>query len=139
MLSIQQQHPPPYHIAKAFTKKSKQDLLIYDIYRNNYQHQQHQHQHPQQQQQQQQHVNNSIESHLQNDHQDNSLSTQEASETNSTVSNSLTVVDSDNNEINTNDTINHSRNNSLIKTNKTPWLFGEHKNPTVVRNNSQNC
>lgn len=34
------QQPPPYHIAKAFTKKSKQDLLIYDIYRNNYQHSQ---------------------------------------------------------------------------------------------------
>lgn len=26
--------PPPYHIAKAFTKKSKTDLLIYDHYRN---------------------------------------------------------------------------------------------------------
>lgn len=29
----QQQQPPPYHIAKAYTKKSKQDLLIYDSIR----------------------------------------------------------------------------------------------------------
>lgn len=28
-----QQQPPPYHIAKAYTKKSKQDLLIYDSIR----------------------------------------------------------------------------------------------------------
>lgn len=113
-----QQQPPPYHIAKAFTKKTKQDLLIYDIYRNNYPHQP---------------LNKSIE--LRNDRQDNSLSTQEPSETNSTTSNSFNVVDSDNNEINTNatETINHSRNNSLLQS-KTPWLFGEHKNPTVVRN-----
>lgn len=80
-------------------------------------------------------MNKSIESHLPNDRQDNSLSTQETSETNSTISNSLTVVDSDNNEINTNE-INHSRNNSLLQT-KTPWLFGEHKNPTVVSSNLQ--
>lgn len=92
-------------------------MLIYDIYRNNYQHQP---------------LNKSIE--LRNDRQDNSLSTQEPNETNSTTSNSFNVVDSDNNEINTNanETINHSRNNSLLQS-KTPWLFGEHKNPTVVK------
>lgn len=34
--NIQQppRQPPPYHIARAFTKKSKTDLLIYDHYRN---------------------------------------------------------------------------------------------------------
>lgn len=115
-----QQQPPPYHIAKAFTKKTKQDLLIYDIYRNNYQHQP---------------VNKSMDQQLhQNDRQDNSLSTQEPSETNSTTSNSFNVVDSDNNEINTNDinaSENHSRNNSLLQS-RNKWLFGEHKNPTVV-------
>lgn len=68
-----------------------------------------------------------------NDRQDNSLSTQEASETNSTISNSFNVVDSDNNEINTSEIVNHSRSNSLLNAqSKTPWLFGEHKNPTVV-------
>lgn len=121
-----QQQPPPYHIAKAFTKKTKQDLLIYDIYRTNYQHQQ---------------VTKSIDQQFQNDRQDNSLSTQEPSDTNSTTSNSFNVVDSDNNEItaneantneiNTIESINHSRDNSLLQS-KTPWLFGEHKNPTVV-------
>lgn len=118
ILFLLQQQPPPYHIAKAFTKKTKQDLLIYDIYRTNYQ---------------QQHV--PIEQQLSNERQDNSLSTQEASETNSTISNSFNVVDSDNNEINTNESINHSRSNSLLNAQtKTPWLFGEHKNPTVVSN-----
>lgn len=122
----EQQHPPPYHIAKAFTKKSKQDLLIYDIYRNNY--------HTQEQQEYlpskvQQHTNNLIETQLPNDRcMDNSLSTYETSETNSTVSNPMTTVDSDNNDI----IVNHSRNNSLIRATKTPWFFGEHKNPTVV-------
>lgn len=110
LIFFKQQHPPPYHIAKAFTKKSKQDLLIYDIYRNNYQQQQ-----------------------LPNDHhQDNSLSTQEASESNSTISNSFNAVDLDNHEINANDTINHSRNSSVLSGQMKTWLFGEHKNPTVV-------
>lgn len=77
-----------------------------------------------------------MDQQLQNDRQDNSLSTQEPSDTNSTTSYSFNVVDSDNNEINSNEihtteSINHSRNNSLLQS-KTPWLFGEHKNPTVV-------
>lgn len=74
-----------------------------------------------------------MEQSISNDHQDNSLSTQDASESNSTISNSFNHVDSDNNEINTNESINHSRSNSLLQS-KQPWLFGEHKNPTVVSN-----
>lgn len=69
--------------------------------------------------------------HLPNDRNDNSMTAQERNENNSNVMNSYNAVDSDNNEINMNETINHSRNNSLLQT-KTPWLFGEHKNPTVV-------
>lgn len=131
-----QQQPPPYHIAKAFTKKSKQDLLIYDIYRNNYTPQQQQSE-PQPQQIQLEDSPNETHPHI--DHQyNNSVSMQEIRETNlKTISPIPTTVDSDNNEINSNDSINHSRNNSLIKT-KTPWLFGEHKNPTVVRKMNEN-
>lgn len=76
-------------------------------------------------------MNNVIEQHMPNDVQDNSSLTQGTSETNSIISNSLTAVDLYNNEINSNDTINNSRNDSMMKT-KLPWLFGEHKNPTVV-------
>ncbi|XP_031640804.1 protein lap1 isoform X2 [Contarinia nasturtii] len=103
-----QQQPPPYHIAKAFTKKSKQDLLIYDIYRNNYQQQQ----------------NSKVtDLHLPNDRNDNLKSEQETSN----------AVDSDNNEVNIDDTINQTRNNSLLQGKTGVWLFGEHKNPTVMQ------
>lgn len=131
-----QQQPPPYHIAKAFTKKSKQDLLIYDIYRNNYTPQQQQSQ-PQPQPQQIQLENSLNETHPHIDHHyTNSSSIHEIRETNLKTSPIASTVDSDNNEINSNDSINHSRNNSLLKT-KTPWLFGEHKNPTVVCKNNE--
>lgn len=116
-----QQLPPPYHIAKAFTKKSKQDLLTYDIYRNNYQ----QVQSPQ---------TGSFEKNGQ-------PTTDPLLMTPTDLDKNLNGNDFDENqedehvepnEPNHNvdrDNLSHS---AMSTSSSTSWLFGLHKNPTVV-------
>lgn len=115
MLSSQQ--PPPYHIAKAFTKKSKQDLLIYDIYRNNYQHKQ-------------------SEPHLANI-PEKLISTLTSIQVNQIHKNDVFLGNNISNSngfksFNRNDVLTNAQ--SKTSSNSTPWLFGEHKNPTVASN-----
>lgn len=153
-VQMQQQQPPPYHIAKAFTKKSKQDLLIYDIYRSNYQ-QQHQLKNDQP-------MESTPAEHMHSLSLNTTTSTSSSPrmlDKNSNTSDSNNGVDSDNNDINSvsekrsnSQMSNHLKpsgvatiltspakplpnSNTIPSTNTTPtkpWLFGVHKNPTVV-------
>lgn len=139
------QQPPPYHIAKRFTNKSKQDLLIYDIYRNNYQQQHQQSQMPNTQtdqildnyhEQMQPHTlqsmnaiidtsldkNSNFLPHQGRDHEEDGV---DGSETNSSILKNAKRVD------NSPDSASSAQQNSSIKS-STSWLFGLHKNPTVV-------
>lgn len=136
-----QQQPPPYHIAKAFTKKSKQDLLIYDIYRNNYQQQ---HQQPQNDQQSESNLENILSPSSTASTLSSSSPSSYMRDKNSNTSDlSNGAVDSDNNDVDVNTdkqsnsvTPNNSivmANTSINSTSSKPWVFGVHKNPTVVR------
>lgn len=120
----QQQLPPPYHIAKAFTKKSKQDLMTYDMYRNNYQ-------------------------QVQNQSFDVSESDYQPAPQ---ISSPITGIDSNSNgndsqqnfddelleqNQNANTSIAQAQDNGyqtgkLASTAPSTWLFGLHKTPTVV-------
>lgn len=129
--SQQQQQPPPYHIAKAFTKKSKQDLLIYDIYRNNYQ----QKSPPNMPNQLNRHSNStngiaSTNSHLDNNSNASELngSTIEASDTND---NQLLIDRQSHCEIISPAAVNHNQ-STASSSSTSSWVFGLHKNPTVV-------
>lgn len=129
-----QQQPPPYHIAKAFTKKSKQDLLIYDIYRNNYQ----QKSPPNIQNQTNQHLNSTNVVASTNLHLDSNSNN--ASELNGTAhdasdsnDNKLLIDRQINCEIISPNSINHNQSTaSSSSTSSSSWVFGLHKNPTVV-------
>lgn len=126
------QHPPPYHIAKAFTKKSKQDLLIYDIYRNNYQQKQVDHDSTFTVPQHQSHsplntTSISVVSYLDDNSNSNEANCVDT-ENNGRLSDTQQMKN-DTESLLTSPNIHTSSSN----TTSSPWLFGLHKNPTVVR------
>lgn len=113
----QAQAPPPYHIAKAFTKKSKQDLLTYDIYRTNC----HQLQ-----------TTDGYENHYQTS--TTPLLTPTGLDTNS---NGEDYGKNHNEEIpepnhNISKSVVHDGHGNKSVAPSTPWLFGLHKTPRVV-------
>ncbi|XP_061391551.1 protein lap1 [Musca vetustissima] len=153
--------PPPYHIARSFTKKTPEDLTNYEVIR----------QKQQQQQQQQNHTMENIDGHSheiyqmiqplttnETDYQNNfktshitqqydaptsASRSQNHTMDNSTDTTDTAILDTNATKENNNITADNSRTASphmnaapnASKPNnsksKTPWLFGVHKNPTV--------
>lgn len=148
--------PPPYHIARSFTKKTPEDLTNYEVIRQK------------QQQLQQNHAMESIEEHshevyqmiqpltnvadYQNNFKTSHITKQDdvgvsvSFDQNQSVDNSKDVTktaftDNTVTKENNNPTDNSRTASPLLNTtpnstrpnskSKTPWLFGVHKNPTV--------
>lgn len=127
-----QQQPPPYHIAKAFTKKTKHDLLIYDIYRNNYQ----QKPPPNMQNQPSNRHSNATNGIASNNlHLDSNSNASElngsAVDTSDTNDNKLLIDRQSNCEIISPAAVNHNQ-STASSSSTSSWVFGLHKNPTVV-------
>lgn len=160
--------PPPYHIARSYTKKTAEDLTNYEVIRQQQQQQQYdQHQQPQTMRGQPDTIYQMIQppateamdyqnnmhltgqpqttatdtaGSIQNTHEAKATYCQEneqvvdemiylsLKENNNTANNSNTLTDMSPKQ-------NHNSHNSTSKAaglkNKTPWLFGVHRNPTV--------
>lgn len=118
--SQQQQLPPPYHIAKAFTKKSKQDLMTYDMYRSNYQQVQ----------------NQSVDAASEQDYQPTSKISSPTPGIDSNSNGNDSQKNFDDEILEQNHNANKQAQDNGYQTGKSTapstWLFGLHKTPTVV-------
>ncbi|XP_075147007.1 leucine rich repeat containing protein 7 lap1 [Haematobia irritans] len=139
--------PPPYHIARSFTKKTQEDLTNYEVIRQK-QHQQHTNMTTENIDVHSQDIYQMIQSvKKETDYQNNLKTAHITNNDNQVISQTSTSQQTNNHSDETPDGVGpnaHSENNNASANtthapmeitntakSKTPWLFGVHKNPTV--------
>ncbi|XP_065356579.1 protein lap1-like [Calliphora vicina] len=129
--------PPPYHVARCFTKKSVEDLTKYEFLRKR---QEQHHNYHQNTDNNQQCLRNNTDSksELKFDHQNNLTIQKFEQKEGEGADSSMTFIANGRNEfLDTPDTAQTS--NCLTKNKKcksrTKWLFGVHRNPRVIQVN----
>lgn len=125
---IQQIEPPPYTYAKAFTKLTPNDLMLYESFRNKT-------------------LSNADETHTSHDNNENGIQRRSLNGIDSNL-NEETIVDDANVDKSSDDDQNHGSLQNFSTRNETdtsnvtktlpcgkPWMFGVHKNRKVIQLN----